>query len=205
MGELWPVPGWSSFFNLLTLTSSGLIQHNDSMDRLIPRGFLGSDTSTQQMSKYPNILESQRDREKMLSIEGWRRGGGCDRCAEEDVPCHYDTIQVPCVWRMSSKYNWIFSQWGRSDNCRVFYSSPTPSLSPRTQHPIISKSRGIFANLILIFQIFLLTNEQGLRHLVSINTLTSTHITSARQINPKIMFLSTTYLLVWSSQWEFER
>ena len=73
----------------------------------------------------------------------------------------------------------------------LFFIPSPPPPSPRTQQPIISKSGGIFANLILIFQIFLLTNEQGLRHLVSINTLTSTHITSARQINPKIMFLST--------------
>ena len=130
--ELWPVPGWSSFFNLLTLTSSGLIQHNDSMDRLIPRGFLHFNRADVQIPKYT------WDRERRENVEQWRlerlavRLWGCDRCAEEDVPCHYDTIQVPCVSRMSSKYNWIFSQWGRSDNCRVFYSFPTPSLPPHS-------------------------------------------------------------------------
>ena len=162
----------------------------------------GSYTSTEQMSKYPNILETwERENVQHWRLEARR---GDDRCVEEDVPCHYDTIQVPCVWRMSTKYNWIFSQWGRSDNCRVFYSSPTPS-SPRTQHPIISKSRGIFANLILIFQIFLLTNEQGLRHLVSINTLTSTHIISwPDKLILKLCFYPQRNYCQ-SSQWQFEK
>ena len=80
----------------------------------------------------------------------------------------------------------------------VFFIPPPPPPSPRTQHPIISKSRGIFANLILIFQIFLLTNEQGLRHLVSINTLTSTHITSRPdKLILKLCFYPTTQRNYW--------
>ena len=151
----------------------------------------GSYTSTEQMSKYPNILETERGREcgTLKVVEGWlwlwqMCGGG------SSLSLWHDTSPLCVRGCLASITEYLVS--GGDQIIAVFFILSPPLSSPRTQQPIISKSRGIFANLILIFQIFLLTNEQGLRHLVSINTLTSTHITPARQINPKIMFLSTT-------------
>ena len=189
MGELWPVPpvpGWSSFFNLLTLTSSGLIHHNDSMDRLIPRGFLHFNRADVQIPKYTWDLRARKC--STLEVGGEARrwqmcGGGCS------LSLWHDTSPLCVRGCLASITEYLVS--GGDQIIALFFIPSPPPPSPRTQQPIISKSGGIFANLILIFQIFLLTNEQGLRHLVSINTLTSTHITSARQINPKIMFLST--------------
>ena len=188
MGELWAVPGWSSFFNLLTLTSSGLIHHNDSMDRLIPRGFLHFNRADVQIPKYT----WDRERERVWNIEGcWRLAVTVTDVRRRIFPVIMTRYKsLVCVGCLASITEYLVS--GGDQIIAVFFIPSPPLSSPRTQQPIISKSWGIFANLILIFQIFLLTNEQGLRHLVSINTLTSTHITSARQINPKIMFLSTT-------------
>ena len=119
------------------------------------RGLLTSYTPTEQMSKYlPEYLrERERERERVSQMCG---GGRSLSLWQDNSP--------QCLGCITE---YLVSGGGQI--IAVFFISPSPP-SP-TKQPIISRSRGISANLIPIFQIFLMTNEKGLRHLVSIKTL----------------------------------
>ena len=155
---MWPVPGLSSFSNLLAVTSPVLIHHNDSMDRLSSYQeraayFLHSHWADVQIS--PRILERERERERERVSQMCGGGRSLSLWQDNSPQC------LGCITE------YLVSGGGQI--IAVFFISPSPP-SP-TKQPIISRSRGISANLIPIFQIFLMTNEKGLRHLVSIKTL----------------------------------
>ena len=186
LGELWPVPGWSSFSNLLTLTSSVVIQHNDSMVGLYQGG---SYTSTEQMSKYPNILERECWCVGSMVVSQMCGGGW----GVFSLSLWHDN-SPQCLGCITE---YLVSGGGQI--IAVFFISPSPPPSP-TKQPIISRSRGISANLIPIFQIFLMTNEKGLRHLVSIKTLQH----SSDKLILKFCFCPQGNYC-WSSQGQLER